>query len=368
MASFGTLSMFLSFLIVLVCIAPTSLGRSHTEGELWYLCSKTEHPWQCLKLLKSADIRYSRRNLNDITKVLIDITYNKGKEIHDTLNSLANEASDSRIRRRFISCSKNYNDALRDLGIAKRNLLNGNYKVIPVEVNDILQEVKGCYDYFTRASRDRYRLKEKSEDFKLLCSILKQAVLLIYSNDYFMKKKPKPEAAPPAPPPEEPAPAGEPYGPYISGLDQVSQIRRLKHIELTHKRTMRMTFRKPMEDYGDDYSYSYEYPYHGYPMHGGAYGQPLAHRSMLPGPPAPMGICIWGHHHHHHHHHHQGICIWGHHHHTTMVNQGLYLLTSMVRHTLISTVTLMDCHLRVILIRAIHLATSSMMGTPTIAQ
>ncbi|KAK2996873.1 hypothetical protein RJ639_025265 [Escallonia herrerae] len=175
MASFGTLSMFLSFFLVLVCIAPTSLGRSRTEGELWYLCSKTEHPWQCLKLLKSADIRYSSRNLNDITKVLIDITYNKGKEIHDTLNSLANEARDSRIRRRFISCSKNYNDALRDLGVAKRNLLNGNYKVIPVEVNDALQEVKGCYDYFTRASRDRYRLKEKSEDFKLLCSILKVA-------------------------------------------------------------------------------------------------------------------------------------------------------------------------------------------------
>ncbi|KAK2977794.1 hypothetical protein RJ640_029839 [Escallonia rubra] len=175
MASFGTLSMFLSFLLVLVCIAPTSLGRSHGEAELWYLCSKTEHPWQCLKLLKSADIRYSSRNLNDITKVLIDITYNKGKEIHDALNSLANEARDSTIRRRFLSCSKNYNDALRDLGIAKRNLLNGNYKIIPVEVDDALQEVRGCYDYFTRASRDRYRLKEKSEDFNLFCSILKVA-------------------------------------------------------------------------------------------------------------------------------------------------------------------------------------------------
>ncbi|GFZ16628.1 hypothetical protein Acr_25g0010370 [Actinidia rufa] len=90
-----------------------------------------------------------------LTEVAIDLASSKAKDIHKKLDSLYDKTSNSRMKDRYNSCSKNYHDAMRDLEETKRLFNDHDYKRILVQVNDVVEEVHDCKNQLDKLEKKR---------------------------------------------------------------------------------------------------------------------------------------------------------------------------------------------------------------------
>ncbi|KAI3455856.1 hypothetical protein Pfo_012519 [Paulownia fortunei] len=170
MAIFRTFCMLI--LIIFISIIPSSTGHKIKDTEIKHLCSKTSNLGRCYKLLKS-DHRTTNVDAKGLAEVSVDLASNNANKIYSQLNSFAKATHDSRLRNIYNSCSKNYDDAIRDLEVVKKNLHSGAYNNIPVQVKDVSEEIKSCEKVFNGASSDHANIKKRNQDFEFLISIVK---------------------------------------------------------------------------------------------------------------------------------------------------------------------------------------------------
>ncbi|KAG8385221.1 hypothetical protein BUALT_Bualt03G0019600 [Buddleja alternifolia] len=159
--------------IVFTSIAPSLASNKVTDTEIKQLCSKTNNLAVCYKLLKS-DHRTANVDAKGLADISVDWASNKAHKIHSQLNSFAKTIRDSHLKNIYNSCSKNYEDAIHDLEVAKKNLKSSVYKNMPVQVKDTSEEIKSCENLFNGASsNDHAHIKKKNQDFEFLVGIVK---------------------------------------------------------------------------------------------------------------------------------------------------------------------------------------------------
>ena len=177
--SFGSFSMLVSLALLFMFIAPTFCHEKDKDKEnhpkLKKLCSKTDNRHWCMKFMKS-NPRTVDADDRVLTEVAIDLALAKAKDIHKDLDSLYDRTSDSQMKDRYNSCSKNYHDAMRNLEETKRIFNDRKYKRILVQANDAVEEVRDCKNQLDKSEKDTSNLKKRTKEFELLCDVVKVAV------------------------------------------------------------------------------------------------------------------------------------------------------------------------------------------------
>ncbi|KAK6150195.1 hypothetical protein DH2020_017720 [Rehmannia glutinosa] len=129
---------------MIAAISP-SLGhreKPEIEKHLRDLCSQTNKTKECWTIIKSELTRFNDTDYSAVTGVVIDLAIAKADQIHDELNRLFNGSTDDKLKYKYLSCSKNYNDANRNLVLVKRNFDSNDYRNIPVQIDDTIEELK----------------------------------------------------------------------------------------------------------------------------------------------------------------------------------------------------------------------------------
>ncbi|KAL2494038.1 pectinesterase inhibitor-like [Forsythia ovata] len=165
-------SVLISMALIFLSVIPSSMCNPLKENDLIHICSKTQNASECLNQFKS-DSRSLNTDEKGIAEVAVDLALNKANEVHNQYNQLYRDTKDSKLQEKYIACSKNYNDAIRDLQLVKKLLDINRYKLIHVEINDALQEVINCISAFKREPIDPVQIDYQNEEFKLLSYMVK---------------------------------------------------------------------------------------------------------------------------------------------------------------------------------------------------
>ncbi|CAA3008483.1 pectinesterase inhibitor-like [Olea europaea subsp. europaea] len=160
--------------LIFLSVIPSSICRILNENDLKHICLKTSNPFACLDQFKS-DNRSRNTDEKGLAEIAVDLAMKNANETHAVYNELYSRTNDYRLQEKYMSCSKNYNDAIRDLEEMKYELNNNRTKLIHVEINDALQEVNTCIRAFERDQIDPVKMDFANERFKLLCDMVKIA-------------------------------------------------------------------------------------------------------------------------------------------------------------------------------------------------
>ncbi|XP_073158759.1 pectinesterase inhibitor-like [Henckelia pumila] len=167
-------------IILMFAIPASSTRHQHKkekDGELRDLCSKTHDPDLCWKLLKSERSKF-HTDTKGVVEVSIDLAKEKAKETKDKLSRLGEESKNEKLKVKYFSCKKNYDDAIRDLNEAKEKLRKKEYYsgMIPVLVDDVIDEVKSCNNDFDNGAYDPARIQKMNVEFGVYVDLVKVAV------------------------------------------------------------------------------------------------------------------------------------------------------------------------------------------------
>ncbi|KAL2494041.1 pectinesterase inhibitor-like [Forsythia ovata] len=165
-------SVLISTVLIYLLVIPSSMCHPLEEKDLRHICSKTHNSSECLNQFKS-DPRSLNTDEKGLAGVAVDLALNKANAVHTQYNQLYRDSKDSKLQEKYIACSKNYNDAIRDLQLVKKFLDINRYKLIPVEINDALQEVASCRNAFKREPIDPAHSDDHNKEFQLLSYMVK---------------------------------------------------------------------------------------------------------------------------------------------------------------------------------------------------
>ncbi|PIM99407.1 hypothetical protein CDL12_28094 [Handroanthus impetiginosus] len=170
-----SLHRIISTALIFMITIPSSLGHrniSQTETNLQELCSQTRNSEECWQIIKSEHVRFNETDYRSVVGIVIDLAIAKADEIHDKLNQLHKDSRD------------NYNDANRNLDLVKRNLNSNDYRNIPVQINDTLEELRSCRSQFDNDSFDPAHIRNRNKEFRNYVDIVKVATdRLLREND-----------------------------------------------------------------------------------------------------------------------------------------------------------------------------------------
>ncbi|KAL7131252.1 hypothetical protein ABFS83_13G185900 [Erythranthe nasuta] len=179
--------------LIFAISATSSLGRrekSEIEKDLRDLCSETNRTKECWYVIKSELNRFTDADgSKGVAGVVIDLAIAKAGEIHGELNKLYSGSTDENLKFKYISCSKNYNDANRNLELAKKMVDTNHNRFIAVEIYDTVQELRSCMLEFTKDSFDPAHISNMNKEFGLYVGIVKVATnrLLLEKNQKVQK-------------------------------------------------------------------------------------------------------------------------------------------------------------------------------------
>ncbi|KAI7994961.1 G-type lectin S-receptor-like serine/threonine-protein kinase [Camellia lanceoleosa] len=83
------------------------------------------------------------------------------------------------------SCSKNYQDAIRDLEQTRKLFYDIDYKRIAVQVNDAKEEVHDCKNQIKNSASYTSNVKRWNKEFELLCDVVKVSSKSLSDDSYF---------------------------------------------------------------------------------------------------------------------------------------------------------------------------------------
>ncbi|KAL3522974.1 hypothetical protein ACH5RR_015808 [Cinchona calisaya] len=169
--------MLISLFLFLISFVPSSVANANDNFK-HTICSKTTNPSACLNLKHVQ----TSSNPKGLTTASIEVALSKATDIHAKLNSLYNE-KDGHLGDIYLHCSKNYNDAIRDLTIAKRSLDTRHSKSAAIEAYDAEEEVKACQVVFNDARRDPDDIKKANEEFYFLTQIARASTEELVKNN-----------------------------------------------------------------------------------------------------------------------------------------------------------------------------------------
>lgn len=165
-----------------VAAPPASGRREEPESvtDLRNFCAQTNRTRECWNIIKPQLDRFNDTNYRGVAGVTIDLAIAKADQIHDLLNRLHEDSKNNNLKDKYLSCSKNYNDAHRNLDLAKRNLDSDNhFRNIPVQIDDTIEELESCRRQFDEDSFDPAHIRNRNKEFGNYVEIVRVATELL---------------------------------------------------------------------------------------------------------------------------------------------------------------------------------------------
>ncbi|KAL2459758.1 Pectinesterase inhibitor 2 [Forsythia ovata] len=132
------------------------------------ICSKTRNPSTCLQVLG----KENGGNLSKIAQTLTGSAHTSAFLAYDTLQLLVKLEKNSFLKDRYQSCLGNYVRAIGDLAEWKKFLNSRNYQNLPSEAKAISKEIESCDKNFEQPPSEPSQLKQTTQYFEDICSIL----------------------------------------------------------------------------------------------------------------------------------------------------------------------------------------------------
>ncbi|XP_022991761.1 pectinesterase inhibitor-like [Cucurbita maxima] len=137
------------------------------------ICKKTKNPSFCFNILKSA----GTTDLKGLATFALNLAHNKATKTRALAPSLASKATDRKLKERYATCVKHYDNAAADIKDAKYNLGKGDYNGANIQASGAMTEAGDCLDNFTLLPKNPSVLSNNEKVVEDMCSII-----LIISN------------------------------------------------------------------------------------------------------------------------------------------------------------------------------------------
>ncbi|KAH6820326.1 hypothetical protein C2S53_016990 [Perilla frutescens var. hirtella] len=174
---------FIAFILAIAIPISTGHRRRHgwrrsdnTQQCLKDLCSEIDRSDECWNILKSESHEFDDSDEKGIAKGVIDMAIAKSKEIHDRLNHYHSDSRDDKLKEKYHACSKNYNNASRNLVVVRRNLDSGDhYRNIHVQLDGAKEELKKCKREFREGRFDPGHVGDRNKELGIYLDIVRVA-------------------------------------------------------------------------------------------------------------------------------------------------------------------------------------------------
>ncbi|XP_057811527.1 pectinesterase inhibitor-like [Salvia miltiorrhiza] len=181
MASYSQKTIFIALILAMAAPISTSHRRRwrrsdrewNSEQYLRDLCSETDRSDVCWNILRSELHRFDD---GDIAAGVIDLAVAKSKAIGDQLNQWYRDSNDDRMKNKYHSCSKNYDDVDRNLEQAQRNLDSDDNRRISDQIDDAEEELEECRREFGSGSFDPGHVEDRNNELRLYLDMVRVAV------------------------------------------------------------------------------------------------------------------------------------------------------------------------------------------------
>ncbi|KAL3654647.1 hypothetical protein CASFOL_001632 [Castilleja foliolosa] len=167
-------------IISIIAISP-SLGHNdiskstEVENYLRDISSKTNESEQSWKIIKPELSKFNDTDPRKIADTIIDLAKTKAEQIHEKLNHLYEASTDDTLIYKYGSCSKNYNDSIRNLYLARRDIESRADRNIHIQINDTFEELNSCGLQFENDSFDSAHIRDRNKEFGAYLQIVKVA-------------------------------------------------------------------------------------------------------------------------------------------------------------------------------------------------
>ncbi|KAL6502193.1 hypothetical protein OROHE_024786 [Orobanche hederae] len=169
---------FIALTIMMMSTISPSLGRkekSNIEKDLRDLCSHTDKSKECWRIIKPKLSEFSSTDPKIVADVVLDLATKKCDEIYQELNLLYEYSTEDKMKKKYLSCSENYKNAIVNLILARRNLESDGCRNIPVQISDTIGELDGCELEFDKDSFDPAQIRNRMKEFRVYVYIVKVA-------------------------------------------------------------------------------------------------------------------------------------------------------------------------------------------------
>nr|XP_027082311.1 LOW QUALITY PROTEIN: pectinesterase inhibitor-like [Coffea arabica] len=163
-----------SSLLALFFICLSILSNLFTSAEadlISDVCTASKNPQFCANSLRS-DPRSRRADLKGLGQIAIDLATKSAKSTKTLVDSLKQNATDTRLKGIYDSCSENYGDSIDDLGEATSLLKSGDYLGVNLRASAALDDADTCDDNFKDAKLGTTNLADASQNVQNLCDII----------------------------------------------------------------------------------------------------------------------------------------------------------------------------------------------------
>lgn len=147
----------------------------NAEQFLRDLCSKNDRADACLSIIKANPHLFKNSNKLDAVSDVIDLALEKTYAFGDQFNQWYKDTNDNKIRKKYGSCSKNYDEVSAYLEDAQRDFDSYDYQRTADRVNDAQKELKNCGRVFGSGSFDPGHVENRNNEIQIYLDIIRAA-------------------------------------------------------------------------------------------------------------------------------------------------------------------------------------------------
>lgn len=169
-------SFLLPLLLVIIFTTAPSSGKPDlkviSNSTINDVCSKTLNPPFCLDLLHFYADHPHNRSLKGLARITISLAHSNATATRGLLRRLIQHTDNPRLKERYTSCYKNYDDSVGDIEKAKKSLKSSDKNGLRDAVAGAMGEVNACGESFQQPPADPSTLPKSNQKFLHLCSII----------------------------------------------------------------------------------------------------------------------------------------------------------------------------------------------------
>ncbi|KAL7142204.1 hypothetical protein ABFS83_08G108500 [Erythranthe nasuta] len=171
--------------LVLAIAVPSSLGgdwnimtKPEVEKYLSDLCSQTNNTDYCLNLVESEVNGSNNTTILSVALFALDSAKETVDKVHEDLERSYNETKDANLKNKYLQCSYNYNDAIRNFELVKKTFSNGDCEHILHRIDDTVEDVNRCSREFSDYSfEEGYLNWMTNNEFRTRLEFLRAATI-----------------------------------------------------------------------------------------------------------------------------------------------------------------------------------------------
>ncbi|KAL8512978.1 hypothetical protein ACS0TY_019223 [Phlomoides rotata] len=155
------------------------------------ICSDTEKPKQCWKIIKAEITRFTDTDSRNVAGIAVDLAIAKSTEIKDQLNQFNQKPAESALKVKYAFCLNSYNDAKHNLETVKGNIYTcGNCGNISTRVDNVTHDLTSCKERFDETGFDPANIRDRNKGFGHYVDIVRAAISrFLRENDGYNARK-----------------------------------------------------------------------------------------------------------------------------------------------------------------------------------